>query len=281
MRNDNSMQIVDAQIHLWSDGLPSNLSHRQVTSFSSEEAIKMMDESGVDAAVIHLVHWDLNCRQVALDAVKKHPERFAMLGELPLTDPKSKDLIDNWLDQPNMLGLRYVLLNDPERQWMRDGKTDWLWPAAEAAGVPVTILATDSLDLIHIIAERHPDLRLTIDHLGGRGGLTTMKDHEAMVHMPDLLALAKYPNIAVKVTGAPGYSAESYPFPIMQTYVRKIYDAFGPERTFWGTDITKMPCSWRDCITMFTEELSWLDEDDKRLIMGDAVCAWWGWKRDC
>ncbi|MFL2654944.1 MAG: amidohydrolase family protein [Alphaproteobacteria bacterium] len=280
MKNDASMQIVDAQIHLWSSGLPSNLSHRQVTSFSSEEAIKMMDESGVDAAVIHLVHWDPNCHQVALDAVKKYPRRFAMLGELPLTDPAAKDLIANLTDQPNMLGLRYVLLNDPERQWMREGKIDWLWPAAEAAGVPVTVLATDSIDLIHVIAERHPGLRLTIDHLGGRGGLTTLKDHEAMVHIPDLLALAKYPNIAVKVTGAPGYSSESYPFPIMQTYVHKIYDAFGPERTFWGTDITKMPCSWRDCITMFTEELPWLNEDDKRLIMGDAVCKWWGWKRD-
>ncbi len=280
MKNDASMQIVDAQIHLWSSGLPSNLSHRQVTSFSSEEAIKMMDESGVDAAVIHLVHWDPNCHQVALDAVKKYPRRFAMLGELPLTDPAAKDLIANLTDQPNMLGLRYVLLNDPERQWMREGKIDWLWPAAEAAGVPVTVLATDSIDLIHVIAERYPGLRLTIDHLGGRGGLTTLKDHEAMVHIPDLLALAKYPNIAVKVTGAPGYSSESYPFPIMQTYVHKIYDAFGPERTFWGTDITKMPCSWRDCITMFTEELPWLNEDDKRLIMGDAVCKWWGWKRD-
>ena len=280
MKNDASMQIVDAQIHLWSSGLPSNLSHRQVTSFSSEEAIKMMDESGVDAAVIHLVHWDPNCHQVALDAVKKYPRRFAMLGELSLTDLASKDLIANLTDQPNMLGLRYVLLNDPERQWMREGKIDWLWPAAEAAGVPVTVLATDSIDLIHVIAERHPGLRLTIDHLGGRGGLTTLKDHEAMVHIPDLLALAKYPNIAVKVTGAPGYSSESYPFPIMQTYVHKIYDAFGPERTFWGTDITKMPCSWRDCITMFTEELPWLNEDDKRLIMGDAVCKWWGWKRD-
>ncbi|MBC93440.1 MAG: metal-dependent hydrolase [Rhodospirillaceae bacterium] len=280
MKNDASMQIVDAQIHLWSSGLPSNLSHRQVTSFSSEEAIKMMDESGVDAAVIHLVHWDPNCHQVALDAVKKYPRRFAMLGELPLTDPAAKDLIANLTDQPNMLGLRYVLLNDPERKWMREGKIDWLWPAAEAAGVPVTVLATDSIDLIHVIAERHPGLRLTIDHLGGRGGLTTLKDHAAMVHIPDLLALAKYPNIAVKVTGAPGYSSEAYPFPIMQTYVHKIYDAFGPERTFWGTDITKMPCSWRDCITMFTEELPWLNEDDKRLIMGDAVCKWWGWKRD-
>ena len=49
------------------------------------------------------------------------------------------------------------------------------------------------------------------------------------------------------------------------------------ERMFWGTDITKMPCSWRQCITMFTEELDWLSDDEKGLIMGDAVCAWWGW----
>ena len=273
------MQIVDAQIHLWGEGLPSNLSHRQVTSFTSQEAIAMMDESGVDAAVIHLVPWDPNCHQVALDAVEKYPGRFAMLGELPPTDPQSKDRVATWLNQPGMLGLRYVLLNDPERQWLHDGDIDWLWPAAEEAGVPVTVLATDSMDLLGGVAERHPGLRLTIDHLGGRGGMTTLKDHEAMTHMPDLLALAKYPNVAVKATGAPGYSGESYPFPIMQTYVRQIFDAFGPSRTFWGTDITKMPCSWRECVTMFTEELPWLSEDDKRLIMGDAVCAWWGWNR--
>jgi hypothetical protein len=30
---------------------------------------------------------------------------------------------------------------------------------------------------------------------------------------------------------------------------------------------------------MFTEELPWLSESDKALIMGQAVCAWWGWKR--
>ena len=101
-----------------------------------------------------------------------------------------------------------------------------------------------------------------------------------MTHMPELLKLARHPNIAVKATGAPGYSAEAYPFPIMQEYIHQIYDAFGPKRVFWGTDITKMPCSWRDCITMFTEELDWLSEADKRLIMGDAVLTWWGWSKD-
>ncbi len=274
------MQIVDAQIHLWGEGLPSNLSHRQVTSFTSEEAIAMMDEGGVDAAVIHPVPWDPNAHQVALEAIESYPGRFAMLGDVPLMDPQSKGRVATWLDQPGVLGLRYVLLNDPQRQWLRDGDIDWLWPAAEEAGVPIAVLATDSMDLIGGVAERHPDLRLTIDHLGGRGGMTTLKDHEAMTHMPDLLALSKHPNVAVKATGAPGYSGESYPFPAMQTYLRQIYDAFGPERMFWGTDITKMPCSWRDCVTMFTEELSWLSEDDKRLIMGDAVCVWWGWNRE-
>jgi predicted TIM-barrel fold metal-dependent hydrolase len=129
------------------------------------------------------------------------------------------------------------------------------------------------------IAERHPALRLTIDHLGGRGGLTTLKDHAAMTHVPQLVELAKYPNVAVKATGAPGYSSEPYPYPTMQVYLRQIFDAFGPQRMFWGTDITKMPCSWRQCVTMFTEELPWLSGPDMRLVMGDALCEWWGWNR--
>jgi predicted TIM-barrel fold metal-dependent hydrolase len=273
------MRIVDAQIHLWGTGLPSNLSHRQVTHFTPEEAIPLMDEGGVDAAVIHPPGWDPGSTDMAFKAVRDYPGRFAIMGAVPLDRTDSRARIATWRDQPGMLGLRYGFLGDPARTWLADGTLDWLWSEAEKAAVPVAALATDSLAELGRIAERHPGLRLTIDHLGGRGGLTTLKDDAAMTHMPQLLALAKYPNVAVKATGAPGYSAEAYPFPKMQTYLRQIYDAFGPQRMFWGTDITKMPCSWRQCVTMFTEELPWLSEVDKQLIMGDALCTWWGWNR--
>jgi predicted TIM-barrel fold metal-dependent hydrolase len=273
------MQIIDAQIHLWGTGLPSNLSHRQVTHFTAEEAIVLMDEAGVDAAVIHPPGWDPGSTDMAFNAVQKYPGRFAIMGSLPLDRPDSRLRIASWRDQPGMLGLRFTFLHEPARQWLRDGVIDWLWAEAETAGVPIAMLATDSLTDLGRIAERHPGLRLTIDHLGGRGGLTTLKDSEAMTHMPELLSLAKLPNVAVKATGAPGYSSESYPFPAMLTYLRQIYDAFGPHRMFWGTDITKMPCSWRQCVTMFTEELHWLSDQDKKLIMGEALCAWWGWHR--
>lgn len=273
------MQIVDAQIHTWGSGLPSNQSHWQVTHFTPEEAIALMDEGGVDAAVIHPPGWDPNSTEMAFAAVRNYPGRFAIMGALPLDRPDSRERIAAWREQPCMLGLRYTFLHDPARRRLHDGEFDWLFAAAERAGVPIAMLATDSLAEIGRIAERHPELRLTIDHLGGRGGLTTLKDHAAMTHMPQLVALAKHPNVAVKATGAPGYSSEPYPFPTMQTYLRQIFDAFGPHRMFWGTDITKMPCSWRQCVTMFTEELPWLGEADKRLVMGDALCVWWGWSR--
>src|SRR5689334_15154876 len=150
------MQIVDAQIHLWGSGLPSNRSHRQVTSFTPEEAIGLMDEGGVDAAVIHPPGWDPGSTEMAFRAVRDYPGRFAITGALPLDRPDpSREQIAGWREQPGMLGLRYGFLNDPARRQLRDGELEWLWAAAEKAGVPIAALATDSLAELGHIAERH------------------------------------------------------------------------------------------------------------------------------
>ena len=94
---------------------------------------------------------------------------------------------------------------------------------------------------------------------------------------PELLALAKYPNVAVKATGQPGYAEDAYPFRSFHEHLHRVFDAFGPQRMFWGTDITRMPCSWRQCVTVFTEELPWLKGRDLELVMGEALCNWVGW----
>jgi len=88
-----------------------------------------------------------------------------------------------------------------------------------------------------------------------------------------------YPHVAMKATGAPSYSDQPYPHRDIHDHLRRVYDAFGPARMFWGTDITRMPCSWRQCVTMFTEELPWLSGRDLNLVIGRAVCDWLGWRR--
>ncbi len=54
-------------------------------------------------------------------------------------------------------------------------------------------------------------------------------------------------------------------------------DAFGPERVFWGSDITRLPCTYIESVTMFTEELPFLTHNDLDLVMGRGLCAWLGW----
>ena len=78
---------------------------------------------------------------------------------------------------------------------------------------------------------------------------------------------------------AQNQSSEPYPYKNIHGYLRQIFEAFGPERAFWGTDITRMPCSYRQCVTMFTEELPWLKGRDLERVMGGAVVDWLGWKR--
>jgi len=268
------MQIIDAQVHIWSSGKPLGL-HRATSVVTAEEMLAEMDSAGVHGAVLHPPSWDPNSNEIAVDAARKYPDRFAILGDFSPDVPESRGLISTWKQRPGMLGLRWALIQPHQSKWHEDGTMDWIWPEAEKYGLPVALVGRRFLPAMRRIAERHPKLKLIIDHCGLVRGA---HDDAALANLDDLLAVAKLPNIAVKATGAPGYSTHAWPYRNLHDGLHRIFDAFGPQRFFWGTDITRMPCSYRQCVTMFTEELPWLAGDDLEWVMGRAVRAWIGWQ---
>lgn len=269
------MRIIDAQVHIWGSGQPSS-HHRQTSVYTAEALIQEMDAAGVDGALLHPPSWDLASNEMADETVLRYPGKFRTLGWFPLNDPAARPRIGTWLRRPGMLGLRWALTRPEQQTWPFDGTMDWLWPAAEAAGTPVATMAWRFLPHFRQIAERHPGLKLIIDHLGLS---LDSRGRDAWGDMTDLLALAKCPNVALKATGAPSNSAEGYPFRDLHDGLHRLFDAFGPDRFFWGTDITRMPCSYRQCVTMFTEELPWLTGTDLERVMGQGVMDWLGWDR--
>jgi predicted TIM-barrel fold metal-dependent hydrolase len=270
------MKIIDAQVHIWSKAVtpPSGL-HRKVANFTAEELLKEMDEAGVDAALIHPpASWDPDSNALAIEAARAYPNRFAIMGQFPPDRPENRKLIHGWRNQPGMMGLRWALLSQDQQKWLDDGTLDWVWPAAEQEGLPVAMMGGLFLAKFRAIAERHPRLKMIVDHCGlNRLG----RDAEAFIHLDELTALAELPNVAIKATGAPHYSTQPYPFRNIHDGLHRIFDAFGPKRMFWGTDITRMPCSYRQCVTFFTEELPWLKGKDLEDVMGRGLTEWIGW----
>jgi L-fuconolactonase len=56
-----------------------------------------------------------------------------------------------------------------------------------------------------------------------------------------------------------------------------IVDAHGPRRVFWGTDLTRLSCSYRQAVTLFMEPLDFLSDEDEAWIMGRGIAECLGW----
>src|SRR5271169_7003840 len=125
-----------------------------------------MDEAGVDRALIHPVLWDPDSNELAVEAVRRYPDRFAIMGWFYLDDPNGRDVVAHWKQRPGMRGLRFYTNERHPQSWFTDGTLDWLWPAAERAQVPVALGAALFLPTVGKIAERHPGLKLIVDHMG-------------------------------------------------------------------------------------------------------------------
>jgi predicted TIM-barrel fold metal-dependent hydrolase len=273
------MFIVDSQVHLWKDakmGPP----HRQVPSFTVENLLAEMAAAGVGGVVITPPNLGEPVNAQAVEAARAYPDKFCILGNFDLKSPERERIVAHWKERPGMLGLRFTLSAPEQKAWWTDGSLDWLWPACEKAGLVVGLLAAGSnIGVVGRIAERHPGLKLHIDHMGCGGGAGAGKDDAAFANVRDMMAVAKHPNVGVKLSGAPSLSSAPYPYRNIHGYIRQIFDAFGPDRCFWGTDLTRMPCSYRQCVTMFTEEMPWLQGRDLERVMGGAIVDWLGWQR--
>ena len=277
------MKVVDAQVHIWRANTPEHpwpidhIKPHSETPFGCAALVAEMDVAGVQRAVLVPPMWQGDSNDYALEAARLYPGRFAVMGRLDLDAPGSRAQIAAWRDQPGMLGIRLVPRRQPLRAQFAAGGIDWLWAEAEKAGVPLMILIdADQMDLMAQVAIRHPQLKIVFDHLCLPSGA---KDEQAFATLDTVLAMAKYPNVAVKASSLPSFTTDQYPFRRIHDQIRRVYDAYGPRRMFWGTDLSHIPCTYRQALTLFTEELDWMSSTDKEWIMGRGICEWidWSW----
>ena len=161
--------IVDSQIHLWKADTPDRPwtpgARAQLPDpMTIERVLPLLEEGGVDRLVIVPPILEGMRVDYGQEAARRYPGRFATMGRIQLNDPNEARRLPGWRQQPAVLGVR-LNFGPQEAPWLTDGSADWFWPAAEKAGLPVMFLTTGQTALFGSIAERHPQLRLIVDHI--------------------------------------------------------------------------------------------------------------------
>jgi len=275
------MTITDAQIHVWEADRPDrpwpsplrNEPQRE-NGFTAEEAIAEMDAAGVDRAVIVPPTWVGEGNETALEAAARYPDRFAVMGRFNSDAPDAEEQLATWLDQPGMLGIRLTFMAIPRLEQLEDGSLDWFWAACERHQIPLMMLLQGRPEQAAPIAERHPDLTIVLDHMALNLRAEPGQTWESLDRLVDL---ARFPKVFVKVSSAPNFSAEPYPHRDIHGHLQRIIEAYGPQRSFWGSDVTRLVGSYAGCRRLFEEELDFLSPEDREWIMGKALAEALHW----
>ena len=125
------MLIVDSQVHLWG----AYTRERPWPTGRGVEAQKPypvtkdmlrfeMELAKVDRIVLVPPSWEGDRNDLALEAARLHPDKFAVMGRLNLADPASKALVPDWKKAPGMLGMRFTFHTDLMRPWLTDGTAE-------------------------------------------------------------------------------------------------------------------------------------------------------------
>ena len=127
---------------------------------------------------------------------------------------------------------------------------------------------------------RHfPRVPVVIDHLAR----VNLKVASPLPELKKLVALARYPNVWVKVSELNILSPSGkYPYKDTFPWVKRVYEAFGADRLLWGTGFpgaTRAQAGrpgLREELALVREEIPFFSAEDREKVLGRNAAKLWG-----
>lgn len=266
--------MIDSHVHVWkTDPRYPYAKDRKAPpqDFTAEMLLSLMAANGVARTVIvQVIHYRWDNRYLA-DVLRQYPDKFQGICRVNPEDPAAPEHLARLTTDEGFRGVRLSPSDKADGDWIRGSLMKPLWRQAADLKVPMTILAAPSRmpDLIPWI-EQNPELTVVIDHMA-----------DSPLNHPDelnkLLALARYPQVYVKISHMWSLSQQSYPYPDAAQQVKQVFDAFGAQRLMWGTDwpICLNKLSYAQAVALYRDHLAWLTPKDREQILYKTVQQIW------
>ena len=216
-------------------------------------------------------------RGAVVEVRAKYPGKFGLVKPVDPNDLAVADTIADWAAKDGTVGIR-IMMRDTVSTDPADPGLNRVLAAAARHSMPINLLFWGRLEQAGQLAARHPNTQLVIDHLGLQQPFEPPPPAQPWAELPKVLALAAYPNVAIKISGACTLSHEKFPYNDIWDPLARIFDAFGFRRCLWGTDWTRAVklLTYREGVEAFrvTDRLT---DSDRAQLMGDSLTRIYNW----
>ena len=275
--------VIDTHVHVWeiSERYPIGPTAPNWTSLpdepgTAEELLEDMDENGVDMTVLVQTSWSTWDNGYIADSAARWPNRFIGHGLIDPQDPGNADQVRYWMVERGLAGFRFHPMYYPDEKVLTTTQNDALWETiAELDAVIQFQLTADFADQVAVIAQRYPDLRLLLDHMG------YPRINEPPESFQTIVDLAQFSNVHVKVSDVSNRSQEGFPYSDVHPFIRRLHKGFGADRMLWDTGYPghhRTKHNWptlAEELRLIREGLDFFNEEEKALILGETAARVW------
>lgn len=230
--------MIDAHFHIWRldradyGWLTPALGaiHRDV---SLDDWRRARAASGITAGVLVQAAPTEAETRFLLDQARDAPDVLGVVGWVDLLATDAAHRIRALAADPKLVGLRPMLQDLPDPDWILQERLAPALEAVQAVGLTFDALIRPvHVPRIIALAARYPALRIVVDH-GAKPAIAAGQWDDWAAAMRDLSGV---PQVFCKLSGLWTEAATGAPAAVVQPYMRHLLDCFGPQRLMWGSD---------------------------------------------
>jgi len=235
------MAVIDAHQHFWN---LSRVSYPWLgpewgpinRTIEAPELEPWLKKCGITKTVLVQAADSNEDTEYMLEVAQQYAWIGAVVGWVPLMDPEEAGKrLEQLVKVPVFKGVRHLIHDEPNPDWLiQDVVIEGLKVVA-AFNVSFDVVAVFPNHLKHVptIAERVPNLRMVIDHLGK----PPIRERQLEPWLSQLKRAAEYPQVYAKISGlntAADWNA--WDADELRPYIDVALEVFGANRLMFGSD---------------------------------------------
>lgn len=267
------MGYIDAHVHVWTDDYDSypfaeghDPDKAVPRTFFADDILGRARPCGVDRVVLVQMSYYNTDNSYMLQVMGDHPGVFGGIGVVD-SDGAAPDEDMLALAASGVYGFRVSGRGASAETWCdSSGFTRMFAAGAQHRLALCPLIGVDALPALARRCREFPQTPVIIDHLCLIGTSGTIED----TAVDALCSMAQYDNVMVKLSAFYALGAKTPPYHDLTDLIKRVIDAFGPERLMWASDApyqVQNEHTYAASVALMQEGLDFLGQAEREQIM--------------